>query len=995
MPIFDQANLLGSTGSGITPQIPEPQSPNPENQSSFTEALGAAFTLDNTVYNLVREATDVDIQKPGKNVDFDPFENDGALIAGYEEYADRFIGANHAGDIALTKFEIDFENKQKETLANTTGFNQLASSLLANTIDPLAVVPVIKGISAATKTGKIAQGALQGAAIGATAGTARQGVLTSVQQTKDLDESLVDIATETMVGGLLGGVVGGLATPMRSSSRIILSDALQGTAPKMRIKVDINGKPIVEVEKSVGAAQTRQSLEDEGLAHMNETLAKALGGPEGLRSPTLRGVTSDSLTLRSLTNKFFNHNFILNKETKGISRGEVAENLIRRDDAALIQVNKKASDLYLQHVGVKPGVASNVSAKIAESRGKTSRASFNSRVAKAIRNEDLVDDIPEVNEAANLYKTQLDSRVAKLQELDIISKELDPKVARNYLLRNYNVEALSTAAGRGDFIKKVSNYLETHTPNGAPRSAAISTEEALDLADQAYTKIVLQGDRALTFNEVAEKLTKGEVFDGKAAFLIPDEIIEDYLVNNIDDLAGNFLRRSSGAINTKMALRDLGFENMSDVKKGIESDLEVNLAKESDPKKRSKLIKQAKVDAQLAEDMFRSLNGTLRQHDGMSHFTDQLLNFNFLRLLGGVTLSSIPDLAMVPMRNGLLNTFRDGYLPMLRSFKTAKLAKDEFLDLDIGLEAEMNNVLKGLSDTDMDLGRTATAWDRNMDTLTRGFSKATGIDYWTGFGRRMAAHVASSRIARLVNKKELSSSELTELTNLGIGKSDVESVRAMLKKYSASKKGSFISNTQLWPEGRAKQAYLNAVQNATESTVLKPSKGDIPVFAQKTNMGKLLFQFKSFSSSATNKILIRGLQERDARTLMGVMYLTALGSASYLIKQQISGKPTPDDPEEIILQGMQSSGFLGLIGSVALDTTMSVTNPKYSRYASSKFQSQLIGPSFGLAKDGFESIQRLTDGEITANDQKAFLRLIPFNNVFYIKALLDRLIVKE
>ncbi len=40
-----------------------------------------------------------------------------------------------------------------------------------------------------------------------------------------------------------------------------------------------------------------------------------------------------------------------------------------------------------------------------------------------------------------------------------------------------------------------------------------------------------------------------------------------------------------------------------------------------------------------------------------------------LQLLGGMTVSAVPDLAKVVFTHGLTSTFRDGFLPMIRNYQ--------------------------------------------------------------------------------------------------------------------------------------------------------------------------------------------------------------------------------------------------------------------------------------------------------------------------------------
>lgn len=986
MPIFEQDELLAGTSAGELEAVGEEVSP--VATSTFNETLEASFKLDNTVFNIVKETMDRDADTSATNPDFDPFEGDGRKLQGYEQYADRFIGANSDKDIAIIKADVDHELEQRDIISKAPGWSQVTSGILANTIDPLALIPVVKTLSYGTKAGRVAQGALQGTAFGAAGGLSREATLQSIQETRSAGESMISILTESAFGGILGGATGALSATQRASSRMVLSKALQGEDYKMNIRED--GTPYVA--RSAGAAQTITDLEAEGLAHINENLAKAIGGAgiEGLKSPTLRGVTSRFGVTRQLTNKLFQHNFILGKETQGIARGRVAENSIRQDDAKLIQLNSAVNKLYLEHTG-KGSILS--SSSLTRPEGKVSFGEFNERIARVLRDETLEDSLPQVNKAAKLYRAELDRLAKEMQELKILPEDLDPKTARNYLTRIYDTRKLNDRAVRDRFISKVKEHYKLKEADGTLREVPLDDDVAESLALDTLDNIMREGDNALTFNSVPEQVISTGKFDKSRSLLIPDNELEEFLVNDAQQVVTNYSRRASSIINVQKSLNDLGYESFSDFRQALKAEKDTQLAALTDTKARQKLQDDFARDMQLTEDMYRLMTGTLRKPQAGDRYVNSLLQFQFVRLLGGVTLSSIPELAMAPFRQGLLNTFRDGYLPMLRDFKAAKLAKDQLADLDIGLEHEMNNVLRALADTNVDLGRRQTEYDRYLGMVTDAFGKASGLSYYTAFGRRLGAHVSMSNIVRTLRKSrstQLTPKEIERLANSGISSTEYEKILKQIDKYAEERGGSFISNHHLWRDQDAADIFRRAVQNETESIVLKPSKGDIPLFAQRTGLGRLLFQFKSFSSAATNKIAISSLQRRDARTLAGLMYLTSLGTISAMVKDKLAGRETSTDPIELIGEGISRSGIAGLLATVPIDMSLTLYNQKSRRYGGKYLLGQVIGPTFGMTQDIGDMLGRLTDGDMSESDKKAALRLLPFMNLFYIRYLTDK-----
>ncbi len=60
-----------------------------------------------------------------------------------------------------------------------------------------------------------------------------------------------------------------------------------------------------------------------------------------------------------------------------------------------------------------------------------------------------------------------------------------------------------------------------------------------------------------------------------------------------------------------------------------------------------------------------------------------------------------------------------------------------------------------------------------------------------------------------------------------------------------------------------------------------------------------------------------------------------------------------------------------------------------SRYASRNAVEGLVGPSLGLASDVTTVSQNLADGQIKQKDIHAVRKLMPYQNLFWIRKLLD------
>lgn len=193
----------------VNPDSLETYQPGP----SVGEAFGAASRLENTIGSLANKRFDLGriarrwtgYVDPG----FDPFET--IIDSRYEPWVDRFSSAINQEEVELIKLELDQELRDKRTLAmsGSTGF---AAALMAGTVDPINLIPVgsqvIKGAQAATRLGRIGKGALLTARAGAIGVGLQEAALQQTQETRSLQEVMMNIGGGTLLAGILGGAAG-------------------------------------------------------------------------------------------------------------------------------------------------------------------------------------------------------------------------------------------------------------------------------------------------------------------------------------------------------------------------------------------------------------------------------------------------------------------------------------------------------------------------------------------------------------------------------------------------------------------------------------------------------------------------------------------------------------------------------------------------------------------------------------------------------------------
>jgi hypothetical protein len=349
---------------------------------------------------------------------------------------------------------------------------------------------------------------------------------------------------------------------------------------------------------------------------------------------------------------------------------------------------------------------------------------------------------------------------------------------------------------------------------------------------------------------------------------------------------------------------------------------------------------------------------------------------------------------------GLGKTLRDGWLPMVRSLKTWKASASQLDDISGAIEFEQNNILRALSGEDdlAEIGKNRGKFDKGMDIMSEGFTKLSGIGYWTGMHRRIAAQVSSADTMRtIVNGPK--GKDVTRLASLGISKSDYASIAAQIKKHAQEVNGTYMMNGHLWDDAAALDKLKNAIQINVESSILRPGVESLPFAVQSSDLGKVLFQFKSFASAATGKILISGMQRRDANAALGFTYLVAMGALTGVVKAKLAGKEPNEDIDALILDGISRSGVGGLIATTALDLGRAATGEYAARFGDDALAGAVFGPTVGgMATTLWKATVGASKDFEEGNDEKAYdkmSKMLPFQNLFYLKALMKEAFGEE
>ena len=186
----------------------------------------------------------------------------------------------------------------------------------------------------------------------------------------------------------------------------------------------------------------------------------------------------------------------------------------------------------------------------------------------------------------------------------------------------------------------------------------LSREEAEDAADEIVNKIIGAPSGTVPAQLLPEKIIGRAGFTKSRSLLIPDERIEDFW-----SLTSTTSWKAICAVGPEIELTaQFGSKDMGEQIRQVSEEYTQLIKDAKTPKERAKLEKQREADLRDIEAMRDRLIGTYgAPKDPRSFFVRAgrvARNVNFLRLLGGMTISAATDLMRPVMQHGLSKSLR-------------------------------------------------------------------------------------------------------------------------------------------------------------------------------------------------------------------------------------------------------------------------------------------------------------------------------------------------
>lgn len=930
------------------PRLNLPQHTLNEVEPSLLDISAASLRQMNSVASLIA-ANEVEEARQDDDAEFDVWAD--IENSHYADWADRFDTVRTRSQAARMKQRIDRELADRKTLDDAGGLG-MAASIAAGVTDPIFLASFLLPGGQMASGGRLAAVG-RAALVGGASEIPIELSLQATQATRTTQEAVLNIGGATLLSGIIGGVIAKRALPYQTDAiaRKLQAEVYEGS--------------------TVGAAMVRPqtTMAQETIAAGGETLSKTLGHT----SPQLRVLNSPSKAARETVQELAETPILMQKNLEGIATPSAVETTLKRymgDWWAAYSERGKLFNTFRSRMK-------------AEGRRAPSRAQFNEEVSAAMRRGDESLE-PEVAQAARLTRSMIiEPLKQRAIKLGLLPADVQAQGAMSYLMRQYNVRKI-----RANQKEWIETLVRGFQQQGVDRA------EALDVAYQVTRNIQGSEMGTLDLNVVP---ASGRFKD--RTLRLPDELLEPFLVNDIDTLTQAYLRSMAPEVHITERFGD---REMKSAFEKIQQEYAILKNKALEAGDEARMARLDKAEQRDVKDLLAirdRLYGTYGAPKDPGHFFVRAGRFvralNYTRLLGGQVISALTDAARMVMQYGAPKMIASS-MKLATSLKAMRLARSEARRMAVGLDFVLNSRGVALGD----LADSSTfAEQRAMRKASDVFSIASLQSPWNAIMKSWSSVMSQDDVLAAALKvsqgQSLGKGARARMASLGLDESALRRVAEQYGKHGVEERGLKFGRSDEWTDPELRELYENAILREADVAVMTPGAGDLPR-VHSTEWGKALLQFKSFALASTTRMVIpmaQGFARGDINTMVGTTVLFGMGGLVYTLKQLAADQPIETDPARFAQEMVDKSGVLAWGGDLLFPALWQFGNDDLSRWSDRQPIETIGGPVAGTVADAYISRwpKRLMDGEISQTDVHKLRRLMPGQNLFYVRRAINQL----
>jgi len=991
--------------------------PEPVVPPTALETFGAAFRTENVVgsWLAARGMPDPDEVEEGFNA-IDYIKDD----ADFAPYARAFAGVRNQKAADALKLQIKQEQKDRRTKDAAGGLGVVAD-IAAGLLDLPSFLPIGGALAVGGRS-------LLGTAVGAAAGAAIDATVSETglhltQVTRTGEESVYNIGGSIILGGALGTAVGRYLSSVEASQisrKIENSEKEYDTFDQAFVSTGAG--------QSAGAAARERgplTLKDEAIISRLPIANR--------QDPLIRLQLSEYDTARETVRRLAETPLEYAENAQGVATeiGGSVETRMKMWNAPLATTLQGIDADYAKYFYGTPEVGSfktAISPMLSELQAwrggqKLTAKQFREEVGKAAFSGGK-HDIPEVAAAAQRYREIDESMKRAAIDAGLFPEDVAVAGDVSHLFRMYNREKI--IAQRGEFARILEDYFKSARDAAAraldAEAAAGKAAKAADEKQAEFAKLLDGEIRDLVEETIDTILGNSEgripydsIVSGPRGPLkerllrIESAKIQNFMELDIERVLQAQVRTMSADVEIA---KKFGSVDMAEEIRKVNDEANRKIAKVDGDKSLTEAQKQ-KQRTRLQKDRanaIRDINGIrdrLRGQYKLPSNPDGLIlranrvarNLNYVRLLGGMTISAIPDMGKVIFTHGLTSTFRDGFVPMVRNMKGFRAAAEEVKMAGTALDMVLDSRTMALADITGDFGRHSM-FERGLQAASSRFGVVSLMAPWNAAMKQFSGLVTMTNIlksAERLAKGAPNKNDVRKLAASGINSDLAERITKQFREHGKVEDGIYLAGGEKWTDRQALEAFRTAVVRDVDRIIVTPGQ-DKPLWMS-TELGKTVGQFRSFAVSSMQRTLLAGLQQRDAATLNGLLVMLGLGAMTYWAKEFVAGRETSDDVGVWAANAIDRSGVFGWLmeangllekGTRGEYGLSMLTGEQMTRFQSRNVWGTLAGPSVGAIEDIFQISGSIFAGDTSKADLRKARQLVPMQNLFYARWLFDQ-----
>ncbi len=755
-------------------------------------------------------------------------------------------------------------------------------------------------------------------------------------------------------------------------------------------------------------------------------------------SPLKRMLQSSELRVRQIAQDLADNPYFLQRHEKGIASSVSVETEVRKRWWPTVEQLTEVDRLYHVYRGGegKPKFADRARRAYDDlRRGRDealSPAEFRSEVGKAMHSGD-VHAVPEVQQAAQSVRKLFQAFDQELRDADVYARPLLKEIERidEQIAAKPAASTLrrlkATQKQLQDDVDRLRN--EGPQPTNAESFFPVFYRHDLIMENYAGFKDKLRqhyrskGARGDTLEKIVQDVTDkilrhkpfvpiDEDAIGIARSLrertldIPVKEMFDFIETDVDAILRYYTRTVSADLELTNRFGDITMrEQLDEITDNFAARLRASEGQQAEVTKLMKERDDALRDIRAMRDRLRQTYGLPDDpYRNLSRFYRAAKQFQFITMLGGQTISSLPDLARIVMTEGFERAFSAAFIPLIKNFEGLKLSAREAKLAGTALEMELSIRAQSFSELGDTFGRHSKL-ERGLIGSSSVFSLVNLFNPWNAAMKGMAASVIASRIGEVTRKlakgQEISKLDTQKLARANIDAEMGKRIGREFEEWAEDIDGLTIANTEKWKDLGAQDAFRSALSQDVERTIVTPGIGDRPLWMS-TELGSVIGQFKAFSMSSAQRVLIPAIQQKDQQIIMGLVAMTGLGIAVDEIKRQQFGQGSKSRSiSERLMAGIDRSGVTGYFNDInrivekmsdhqlGLNAMLGMA-PPYNPSFRTKVGT-VLGPTAGQMVRVSEVFTDIFSGQYDNHTAGALRRLLPGQNILWLKPAFDQI----